>query len=85
MFGNLTRRRFLARVPAAGATAKAGVLLHSGASAYAAPPVEKPALLGGPKAKRGAFDSWPEFDHTKNRPSSTYYAAVTGIAAMGRS
>ncbi len=67
MFGNLTRRRFLASVPAARAAVKAGVLLHSGASAYAAPPVEKPALLGGPKVKKGAFDSWPKFDLTEEK------------------
>jgi len=61
MFGKLTRRRLLAGAPAAGA------LLQSGARAYARPPIEKPALLGGPKARKAAFDSWPKFDLTEEK------------------
>jgi dTDP-4-amino-4,6-dideoxygalactose transaminase len=61
MFPHLTRRRFLA------ATSAAGVALQTGTRAFAAPASEKPALLGGPKAKKGAFDSWPKFDLTEER------------------
>ena len=61
MFGYLTRRNFLAAAPSA------GLALHSAASALASPASELPALLGGPRAKRGSFDSWPKFDLTEER------------------
>jgi perosamine synthetase len=61
MFHDLTRRRFLASAPAAGAA------LQTGTKAFAAPASEKPALLGGPKARKGAFDSWPKFDLTEEK------------------
>jgi dTDP-4-amino-4,6-dideoxygalactose transaminase len=61
MFHHLTRRRFLAATPVA------GVALQTGTRAFAAPASEKPALLGGPKARQGAFDSWPKFDLTEER------------------
>ena len=61
MFRHLTRRSFLVAAPAAGAA------LQTGAQAFAAPALQKPALLGGPKAKKGAFDSWPKFDLTEER------------------
>jgi perosamine synthetase len=67
MFRNLTRRRFLAGAPAAGAALKTSVLLQSAASIHAAPSMEKPALLGGPKARRALFDSWPKFDLTEEK------------------
>ena len=61
MFSHLTRRRFLAATPAA------GVALQAGAWASVAPGVEKPALLGGPKARKSPFDSWPKFDLTEEK------------------
>jgi len=61
MFSHLTRRRFLAATPAA------GVALQFGTSASASTTHEKPALLGGPPAKIGAFDAWPKFDLTEER------------------
>jgi perosamine synthetase len=61
MFRHLTRRHFLVAAPAA------GVALHSGANVFAAPAVEKPAVLGGPKAMKGSFHSWPKFDLTEEK------------------
>ena len=54
MSDHVTRRRFLAAAPAAGV------------AAYAAS-VEKPALLGGPKAKNTPFEAWPKFDATEEK------------------
>jgi dTDP-4-amino-4,6-dideoxygalactose transaminase len=56
MFTKLTRRSFLAAAPAAGA-----------AAARAARTTERPAILGGPKARKPAFDSWPKFDLTEEK------------------
>lgn len=67
MFRNLTRRRFLIRTPAAGAALKTGVLLQSAAGVHAATSTERPALLGGPKARKLAFNSWPKFDLTEEK------------------
>ena len=54
MFHNPTRRHFLA------AAAASGVL-------QSATTVEKPALLGGPKARKVRFDSWPKFDLSEEK------------------
>jgi len=67
MFRNVTRRRFLAAAPASGVALKSGVLLQSAASLHASPSLEKPALLGGPKAKKAAFNTWPKFDLTEEK------------------
>ena len=56
----LTRRRFVAAIPAAGAFLQAGT-----ARGAVTPP--KPALLGGPKARTKPFDSWPKFDLTEEK------------------
>src|SRR5690242_1881038 len=58
MLDQFTRRGFLAKAPAAGAAI---------AAVSAAAPIEKPALLGGPKAKKVAFESWPKFDFTEEK------------------
>jgi len=52
MSSNVTRRRFLAAVPAAGAASAAG---------------ERPALLGGGKTRGEPFPAWPRFDETEER------------------
>ena len=67
MFRHLTRRRFLAGTPAAGAALKTGVLMQVARSIQAAPSLEKPALLGGPKARKSPFESWPKFDFTEEK------------------
>jgi dTDP-4-amino-4,6-dideoxygalactose transaminase len=67
MFRNLTRRHFLAGAPAAGTALKTGVLLQSVDTASATTATEKPALLGGPKARKVPFDSWPKFDFTEEK------------------
>jgi len=70
MFHNLTRRRFLVAAPAA------GIALQTGATAFAAPATEKPALLGGPKVVKGAFPVWPKFDFTEEK-------ALLGVLRSG--
>jgi perosamine synthetase len=67
MLRYLTRRRFLAAAPTAGAVLKSGVLLQSAAGIHAAPSIERPAILGGPKARKTVFDSWPKFDLTEEK------------------
>jgi dTDP-4-amino-4,6-dideoxygalactose transaminase len=67
MFDNFTRRRFLAGAPAAGTVLKTGIVLQSAAIASAAPSVERPAVLGGPKARKTSFESWPKFDFTEEK------------------
>jgi perosamine synthetase len=56
MSGDATRRRFLA----------AGALLQSAAVVRGAG-IDRPALLGGPKARKDAFPSWPKFDLTEEK------------------
>ena len=72
-----TRRRFLSRTPLAGAALRAGALFQIGATARAAGTDEKPALLGGPKARRQSFDSWPKFDLTEEK-------AILDVLRSGR-
>lgn len=54
----MTRRRFLASTPTAGAALQTGALLAS---------TDKPALIGGPKIRKAAFVSWPQFDLTEEK------------------
>ena len=63
MLGILNRRRFLSATPAAGALVQVGAL----AQGVATVTPERPALLGGPKARKDRFDSWPKFDLTEEK------------------
>ena len=50
----ITRRQVLGAAPVA------GLALSTAATVFAAG--EKPALLGGPKARKDPFPKWPRFD-----------------------
>jgi len=67
VLNHLTRRRLLAAASGAAATLKSTVLVESGARAYAAASLDQPALLGGPKARKSAFERWPKFDLTEEK------------------
>jgi dTDP-4-amino-4,6-dideoxygalactose transaminase len=55
MHETMTRRHFLAAVPATAAAGTVGLRA-------AALPAEKPALLGGKKVRTEPFPAWPKFD-----------------------
>ena len=59
---SLTRRKFIGKTSVAGAGLALGLPVVARGSS-----VSKPASLGGPKARSGAFPSWPVFDQTEEK------------------